>query len=76
MCLTSQHGITDVESLHNRYMEFSRAGAGNHGEEDHLVSKLCEVLKRHLRRKCFDLVQASAKDLGHVQASSSVSEKA
>ena len=39
MCFSSQHGITDVESLHNRYMEFARA--------DHLVAKLCEVLKYH-----------------------------
>ena len=88
MCLTSQHVIIDADSLHNRYMELPRAGAVNHGEEDHLVTKLCEVLKYHLCQKCYDLVQASATDLlllsyrsdatslkCHVQAGASVSEE-
>ena len=46
---SSQHGITDAESLHDQYLEFARAGVVNHGEEDCLVAKLCEVLKYHLR---------------------------
>ena len=62
MCSASQHGITAADSFHNRYMEFACAGDVNHGEEDHLVAKLCELLKCHLRQKCYDLVQASAKD--------------
>ena len=61
-CFSSQHGITGAEILHKRYMEFARAGAVNHGEEDQLVAKLCEMLKYHLRQKCNDLVQSSAKD--------------
>ena len=51
MCFSSQHGITDVESLHNRYMEFARA--------DHLVAKLCEVLKYHQK---FDTHAEKAKN--------------
>ena len=61
-CFSSQHGITGAEILHKRYMEFARAGAVNHGEEDQLVAKLCEMLKYHLRQKRNDLVQSSAKD--------------
>ena len=88
MCFSCQHGITDAESLHDGYLEFARAGAVNHGEEDHLVAKLCEVLKYNLRQKCHDLVQASAKDPAllssssdatslncHVQGRSSISGK-
>ena len=40
---------------------FARAGAVNHGEEDHLVTKLCEVFKYHPRQKRHDLAH-SAKD--------------
>ena len=35
MCFSSQQGVTDAESLHNRYLELARAGLVNHGEEDH-----------------------------------------
>ena len=35
MCFSSQHGSTDADSLCNRHLEFARAGAVNHGEEDH-----------------------------------------
>ena len=44
MCLTSQHGIIDAESMHNRFMEYARAGAVNRCFVDLLVAKLCEVL--------------------------------
>ena len=67
-------------------MEFARAGAGRHCDEDHVLAKLCEVLKYHLRHTCYDL--ASAKDLAllsyssdatslqcHIQASAAVSAK-
>ena len=56
--LSSQHGIIDVVCLLYRY--FARSGAVNHGEEDHLVAKLCDVLMYHLRQKCHDLAPASA----------------
>ena len=59
--LSSQHGIIDVVCLLYRYMEFARSGAVNHGEEDHLVAKLCDVLMYHLRQKCHDLAPVSAK---------------
>ena len=62
MCFSSQHGVNDADSLHDQYLEFARAGVVNHGEEDRLVAKLCEVLKYHLRQKCCDLLQASGKD--------------
>ena len=62
MCFSSQHGVNDADSLHDRYLEFARVCVVNHGEEDCLVAKLCEVLKYHLRQKCCDLLQASGKD--------------
>ena len=53
-----------------------------------MVAKLCEVLKYHLRPKCYNLVQASANDIVllsyssdatslkcHVRVSASVSAK-
>ena len=67
-------------------MEFARAGAGRHGDEDHVLKKLCGVLKCHLLQTCYDL--ASEKDLAllsyssdaaslkcHVQASAAASAK-
>ena len=63
MCSTSQHGISDAESLHNRYMEYARVGAVNRCFVDLLGAKLGEVLKYHLRQKWYDLVHVLAKDL-------------
>ena len=37
-------------------------GAISHCLVDHLVANLSEVLKCHLRQKCYALVQTSAKD--------------
>ena len=34
--------IIDADSLHDRYLEFARAGVVHHGEKGHLVEKLCD----------------------------------
>ena len=49
MCFSSRHGIIDVDFLHDRCLEFARAGVVNHAEENHCLANQSEVLKSHLR---------------------------
>ena len=62
MCFSSQQGVTDAESLHNRYLELARAGLVNHGEEDHFGGEVVRSVEVPSSSECCDMMQESAMD--------------